>query len=202
MGLRHAAVLALAAGLAGCATDPGGLRYSDGSYYAGEGGGDYYVGREYNNRRYAYDPFFDPGFDWLTYGGPWHGGWYGSPFYGYGGYCSVRYRYCPRGWADPFPRYDFHLYFDHPRYGGYDPRPWNPPRRRPPPARAPAPDSDEPRWRDDREAQPREGVRRPPRDPMADDWPDASDRPARARRSAPPRDAKPPPRRDEDGDGN
>jgi hypothetical protein len=135
MGMRQVvAGIALLVGLAGCATDPGnGLRYSDGSYYSPgeEGGGDYYVGRDYDNRRYG-DPFFDD-FGWLSVGGPWYGGWYGSPFYGYGGYCSVRYRYCPRGgWIDPFPRYDFQIYFGDPwrgGYGGYDH--WRPPVRRP-----------------------------------------------------------------------
>jgi hypothetical protein len=212
MGLRHAVVLAMATGLAGCATDPYGMRYSDGSYYAGEGGGDYYVGRAYDNRRYAYDPFFDPRFDWLFYGGPAYGAWYGSPFHGYDGYCSVRYRYCPRRWADPFPRYDFHLYFDDPWYRGYDPR-WHPPRRRPPPAQAPAPDGELPDWRDDRDDRddrdargqpPPERARRSPRGPMVEDRPDAGDaRAPRARRGPAPRREPPPPRKeDADGDGN
>ena len=74
--------IAFAAALAGCATDPGnGLRYEDGSYYSpgSEGRGDYYVGRQYDNVRYVGDPFFDD-FFWLYDGGPWYGGWYGSPF--------------------------------------------------------------------------------------------------------------------------
>ena len=144
MGIRAiAASLVLATGLAGCATDPGaGLRYADGSYYAmpGDGRGDYYVGRDYANMRYRGDPFFDD-FAWLYYGGSRFDSWYGSPFYGYGGYCSVRYRYCPRGgWADPFPRYDFRLRFGDPWYGyrGHDR--WRPPSRRT--SRPPTADTD------------------------------------------------------------
>ena len=185
MRLRHAVFLAMATGLAGCATDPHGLRYSDGNYYSGAGGGDYFVGRDYDHRRHAYDPFFDPRFGWLYHDGPWHGGWYGgSPFPGYG-YCSVRYRYCPRGWADPFPRYDVWLYFDQPWYRDRDPR-WRPPRRQAP---------DAPR---------REPIRHAPRDPMTEDGPDArGDASPRARRgTSSRRDGPPKRRRDAGGDCN
>jgi hypothetical protein len=209
MGIaQSAAGIVLVAGLAGCATDPGnGLRYADGSYYSpvGEGRGDYYVGREVQ-RHYYGDPFFDE-FFWLHSGGPWYGGWYGSPFYGYGGYCSVRYRYCPRGWADPFPRYDFSLYFGDPwnwhggygSYGGYDP--W----RRPPPRPRPRPT--QPRDSDDGDVSdaPRPAERppprrapRPPRDPMAEDRDDGDvSAPRRSRGGAPRREDPPPPPRSE-----
>ena len=165
---RMAASVVVATGLAGCATDPcNGMVYQDGSYYSpvGEGQGDYYVGRADDRTRYLGDPFFDE-FDWLYGGGPWVGGWYGSPFYGYGGYCSVRYRHCPRGgWADPFPRYDFSLYFGDPWSRRHDrgdrwsdgPRhPWRPPTSRVEP-------------RDPREADARPPAQRPLREPRLDE---------------------------------
>lgn len=210
---RILAGLVLATGLGGCATAPDGLTYADGSYYsaASEGRGDYYVGRSYDSVRYVGDPFFDD-FLWLYDGGPWYGGWYGSPFYGYGGYCSVRYRYCPPGgwgWADPFPRYDFQLYFGDPwRYGHgwrdpwYDARPYD--RWRSPPSRprnAPPPRGDNeasppdgtPDARPPRPPEQRAPEPRPPRrvrDPMSND----GDEPfPRARRAAPPRRDPPPP---------
>ena len=78
---RIVAGFVLAAGLGACASAPEGLRHGDGSYYAGagDGRGDYYVGRSYDNVRYVGDPFFDD-FYWL-HGGGWYDGWYGSPFY-------------------------------------------------------------------------------------------------------------------------
>ena len=209
---RILAGLAVALGLGACATSPDGLRYADGSYYssAGEGRGDYYVGRSYDSVRYLGDPFFDD-FLW-PYGSPWYGGWHGAPF---DGYCSVRYRYCPGlgwGWADPFPRYGFELYFgDSWGYGHrwrdpwYDARPydrWRPPPRRSAPAprsdAQPAPDAPQNNW-----PPPRQPDQRPPRrvrDPMSND----GDEPTpRSRRAAPPRRDPPPPRsNDHDGDGN
>lgn len=207
-GIRRMATgLVLAMGLAGCATDPGnGLVYEDGSYYSpvGEGQGDYYVGRAYDRVRYVGDPFFDE-FDWLYGGGPWYGGWYGSPFYGYGGYCSVRYRFCPRGgWADPFPRYDFGLYFGDPWARDYDRgdrwrdgvrRPWRPPATRldPRDPRAQAP------WpRPDAGQVP---VQRQARPPRADDEDPFGNR-GRARRGGGVRRDEPPPPRQVDKDGN
>lgn len=213
---RIVAGIVLAAGLGACATAPDGLSYADGSYYAaaGEGRGDYYVGRSYDNVRYVGDPFFDD-FLWLYDGGPWVGGWYGSPFYGYGGYCSVRYRYCPPGgwgWADPFPRYDFQLYFGDPWRDGhrwrdpwYDARPydrWRPPSR---PRHAPAPRADgntPPPSPPPQARPPRDPDQRPPRrvrDPMSDDGDDPF---PRARRAAAPRRDPPPAPRAKDEDGN
>jgi hypothetical protein len=137
------AVLFLALGLGACATYPNyGVRYEDGSYYspADEGQGDYYYAPEPRYERYYYDDY-----DWFfgsPFYGPGHfGGWYGSPFYRYDGYCSVRYRYCPRsGYYDSFPRFGLSLQFGDPWYydryrRGYGDR-WAPPprRSRPPPA--------------------------------------------------------------------
>lgn len=212
---RILAGLVLAAGLGACATSPDGLRYADGSYYApaGDGRGDYYVGRAYDHVRYLGDPFFD---DYLwPYGGPWYGGWYGSRF---DGYCSVRYRYCPGigwGWSDPFPRHGFAIYFGDPwGYGHrwrdpwYDARPYDrwrpPPRPRQAPAPAPRgddlspPDSPKEDWLPSR--QPEQRPPRRVRDPMSNE----EDPVPRARRTAPPRrDPPPPPRaKDQDGDGN
>ncbi len=98
-------VAALALGLGGCATDPGmnGLVYQDGGYYAParDGYGDYYVARDQSDD-WAYDggydpfydPFYGPLYDPFVFGPNWYGGG--------GGYCSVRYRYCPAGWYDDF----------------------------------------------------------------------------------------------------
>lgn len=116
MNFRHALIaITLATGLGACASTPDyGLRYQDGSYYspASEGRGDYYVGADYRRSYYAYDEFD-------LFFGRGYGGWYGSPFYGYGGYCSVRYRYCPRwawgsGFGAPFGETGFQLYFGSP----------------------------------------------------------------------------------------
>lgn len=213
---RIAAGLVLAVGLGACATSPEGLRYADGSYYApaGEGRGDYYVGRAYDNVRYLGDPFFDD-FLWPYDGGPWYGGWYGSPFYGHGGYCSVRYRYCPPGgwgWNDPFPRYGFGLYFGDPWYERrwderwYDARPRD--RWRPPPRPRNAPPSRGDTDADPRDVPPDAIPPRPPeqrtprrvRDPMSNDGDEPS---PRARRTAPARRDPPPPApRAKDQDGN
>lgn len=215
---RIVAGFVLAAGLGACASAPEGLRHGDGSYYAGagDGRGDYYVGRSYDNVRYVGDPFFDD-FYWLHGGGGWYDGWYGSPFYGYGGYCSVRYRYCPPGgwgWADPFPRYDFQLFFGDPwrhharrsRDGWYDARPHE--RWRPRPRTAPAPGDDAdardpvaPRdTRPPRRAE--ERTSRRPRDATSmegDEPPPRYPRAAPSRREAPRRE---PPPRSEEKDGN
>lgn len=139
MNYRQALIaITLAGGLGACASSPDyGLRYQDGSYYspAGEGRGDYYVGVEPQRSYYLYDDFdlfFDGGY-----------GWYGSPFYSHGGYCSVRYRYCPRwawgsGYGSPYGETGFQLYFGSPRdpYWGrdyYPPPPYRHGRRPPPP---------------------------------------------------------------------
>ena len=202
MGIRLAAAsIFLAAGLVGCATDPNGMRYVDGSYYApvGDGQGDYYVGRSYDNRRYLGDPYFDD-FFWLYSGGPWYGGWYGSPYPRYGGYCSARYRYC-----DPFPHYGFPVYFGDPwyyadpwYYGRHDRR--QPPSRRisrPPVHRVDDPTDnnppDGPRY-PERTPERREQRSPPRRDPMAEDNDDDA---PRARRTAPRREDPPRPRRED-----
>ena len=111
MNYRHAlAAIALALGLAGCASYPSNYRsdllYEDGSYYspADADYGDYYYAPE---PRYDSSPLL----------------FYGSPFYGFDGYCSARYRYCPpfgySPFLDPYHRFGFIL-----SYGGngwYDP---------------------------------------------------------------------------------
>jgi hypothetical protein len=119
MHYRHALLAAaFALGLAGCASySPGyqsDVRYRDGSYYSppDAGYGDYY---------YAPEPRDDYYYDY--YGQDF---FYGSPLYGYGGFCSVRYRYCPPfgysrfpgdGWYAP---YGFgYGYYPAPYYGGY-----------------------------------------------------------------------------------
>jgi hypothetical protein len=107
--------ITLAAGLGACASSPDyGLRYEDGSYYspAGEGRGDYYVGADLQHSYYLYD-------DFDLFFGHGYGGWYGSPFYSYGGYCSVRYRYCPRwawggGFGSHYGETGFDIYFGSP----------------------------------------------------------------------------------------
>jgi hypothetical protein len=98
---RHAAIaLALAVGLSGCASYSTGYRsdvvYRDGSYYSpGDAShGDYYYAPE-------------PAYDYYDYYG--QDFFYGSPLYGYGGFCSVRYRYCPPFGYGPFPGYGFGL---------------------------------------------------------------------------------------------
>jgi hypothetical protein len=208
---RILAGLGIALGLGGCVTSSEGLRYADGSYYstAGEGRGDYYVGRADNTVRYLGDPFLDD-FLW-PYGGPWYGGWYGARF---DGYCSVRYRYCPGmgwGWSDPFPRHGFDLYFGDPWRDGHrgrerwdDARPYE--RWRPPPRlrAAPGPRAGAGQPSDgSRENGPatRQPAQRPPRrvrDPMSND----AEAPApRYRRPPLPRGNRPssPPSEDQDG---
>ncbi len=149
--------ISLVAGLGACASSPDyGMRYQDGSYYspAAEGRGDYYVGAETRRSYYYsddYDLFFGSGY-----------GWYDSPFYSYGGYCSVRYRYCPRwawggGYGAPYGETGFQIYFGSPwdPYWGYDrDRYWNrgydrsyPPRR--PRAAPPAPTGKTEQWTPD-----------------------------------------------------
>lgn len=113
-------VAALGLGVGACATGPSyydGMVYQDGDYYApaASGYGDYYLGQE-------------------TYAGGYYGGYFGDPFFapygygapygwsGFGGYCSVRYRYCPPiGFMDPWNRFDLWIGSG---WGWYDPR-WN-----------------------------------------------------------------------------
>lgn len=133
MDYRNALIAAaLALGLAGCASYSSGYGteavYRDGSYYSPSdaGYGDYYYApepRDYYYDYYGQDPF------------------YGSPLYGYGGYCSVRYRYCPpfgygrfpdSGWYAPYGAgfgYGFG-YYPAPYYGGYRQRSHDRDRRR------------------------------------------------------------------------
>ena len=133
----------LATGLGACATTSDyGLSYEDGSYYsaAAQGRGDYYVGAEPQRSYYYYD-------DFDTFFGSGYG-WYGSPFYSYGGYCSARYRYCPRwawggGWGDGYygsgsgyGETGFQIYFGSPwdpywGRGYYPSQPYRDVRRRP-----------------------------------------------------------------------
>jgi hypothetical protein len=109
-------VAALGLGVGACATGPSyydGMVYQDGDYYApaARGYGDYYLGQEVPYGGYYGDPFFAP----YGYGAPY--GWSG-----FGGYCSVRYRYCPSiGFVDPWSRFDLWI---HSGWGWYDPR-WN-----------------------------------------------------------------------------
>jgi hypothetical protein len=125
MNYRQALIaITLASGLGACATTSDyGLSYQDGGYYsaASEGQGDYYVGADYQRSYYVYD-------DYDMFFGSSFGGWYDSPFYSYGGYCSVRYRYCPRwawggGYGSPYGETGFQIYFGSPwdPYWGQDP---------------------------------------------------------------------------------
>jgi hypothetical protein len=116
MNYRQALIaITLASGLGACATTSDyGLSYQDGSYYspAAEGQGDYYIGADYQRSYYVYD-------DYDLFFGSSFGGWYDSPFYSYGGYCSVRYRYCPRwawgsGFGAPYAETGFQIYFGSP----------------------------------------------------------------------------------------
>lgn len=161
---RAATILALALALGACVTyQDDGVRYEDGSYYSpGDAGrGDYYYAPEPSYNRYYYDEFDRFFFDSSYYGfGSFGGGWYGSPIYSYGGYCSVRYRYCPPfGYYDPF----------------FDPFPRDrhraPPRFRPGnPATAPVPRADTPRADAAQQTWvPRRSDERPRREPMADE---------------------------------
>lgn len=141
-------VAALALGLGGCATDPGmgGMVYRDGGYYAParDGYGDYYVAQDVADDWYD-DPFYDAYYDPFVFGPSWYGGG--------GGYCSVRYRYCPAGWygaGSPFAfgfgtglwiGFGGRSYYD-PWGGYYSPwaygserhHDWHPPHRRPHPS--------------------------------------------------------------------
>jgi hypothetical protein len=110
MKYLHAfSVAALAVGLGGCASMSSNYQsdavYRDGSYYspADAGYGDYY---------YAPEPRYDYYYD--------HSYFFGSPFYTFGGYCSMRYRYCPPFWYDPFLSFDGFGFYS-PWYGWYDP---------------------------------------------------------------------------------
>lgn len=125
---RAVTLLALALGLGGCATYyDDGVSYDDGSYYspADAGRGDYYYAPEPSYNRYYYDEFDRFFFDSSYYGfGSFGNGWYGSPLYSYGGYCSARYRYCPPfgyfdPFYDPFPRFGLSIYFGDPWYYSY-----------------------------------------------------------------------------------
>jgi hypothetical protein len=116
MNYRQALIaVTLASGLGACATTTDyGLSYQGGSYYspAAEGRGDYYVGPDFQRSYYLYD-------DYDLFFGRSFGGWYDSPFYSYGGYCSVRYRYCPRwawggGFGSPYGETGFQIYFGSP----------------------------------------------------------------------------------------
>src|SRR3990167_1875455 len=190
---RAVIILALSLGLGACATYyDDGVRYEDGSYYSpGDAGrGDYYYAPEPSYNRYYYDEFDRFFFVSSYYGfGSFGGGWYGSPIYSYGGYCSVRYRYCPPfgyydPFFDPFPRFGLQISFGNRWYYPYDYgyghgyvyRHRAPPRRRPGnPATTPAPDAGAPRaeapdqpWIP-RPVDERPRRERPRRDPMADD---------------------------------
>ena len=141
MNYRQALIaITLACGLGACATTSDyGLSYQDGGYYspAAEGQGDYYVGADYQRSYYVYD-------DYDLFFGSRFGGWYDSPFYSYGGYCSARYRYCPRwawggGFGAPYAETGFQIYFGSPwdPYWGRDYYPRRPYRGpRPPPTGA------------------------------------------------------------------
>lgn len=162
-----AMVAALALGLGGCASDPGmgGMVYRDGGYYAParDGYGDYYLAPDYSDD-WAYDGYYDPFYD--PFYGPFYDpfvfgpNWYG----GGGGYCSVRYRYCPAGWYDGFGSgyYGFvpfgtGLWLSFGGRGGYydpwgyrdQPYAWRPPHH---PQPTPAPGAQSPPWRPPAEA--------------------------------------------------
>jgi hypothetical protein len=159
MNMKLATVVAaLALGLGGCASDPGmgGMVYRDGGYYAPvrDGYGDYYVAPEYSDDWAGYDPFYGPFYDPFVFGPNWYGGG--------GGYCSVRYRYCPTGWygyGSPFSSgfgtslwLDFGTRAYYNPWGYYEPwgysqpfHAWRPPHRRPtPPAQG---STQTPPWR-------------------------------------------------------
>jgi len=69
--------------------------------YATEAANEYECVPAVRRRAYAYDPYWDPYWPWVSFGL-----YYGWPhyYYGHGGYGTYRYRYPHRPWRGPHPR--------------------------------------------------------------------------------------------------